>query len=54
MQRIACATFGLEERGDGTRILTGALQRVGRHNAKGLGTVDGGKLGKNLQLCEGG
>ena len=54
MQRIACATLGLEEQGNGIGVLIGALQRVGRHHAKGSGTVDGKKLGGSLQLSEGG
>ena len=54
MQRIACATLGLEKRGNGTGVPIGALQRVGGHLAMGFGMVDGGKVGGSLQLSEGG
>ena len=54
MQRTTHATLGPEEQGNGIGVHTGAFQWVGRNNAKGPRTVDGGKLGGSLQLCEGG
>ena len=54
MRRTARTILELKKRGDGVRILTGALQRVRGHNPEGPIMVDGGNLGKGLQLCKGG
>ena len=50
----APATLVLEERGDGVGVLTSALERMGEYHAAGSKMVDGGFLGKSLQLLKGG
>ena len=50
MQGFARPTLVSKERGDGVRILVGALQQMGGHNPEGPGKVDSGFPGGNLQL----
>ena len=46
-------TLELEEQGDGLGIFARALQRVGGHNLKRSGEMDGGHVGGSLQFSKG-